>query len=63
MANELTEEVLAIERLTETELSDLQWKYTKESIDAGFYTGKMETAHWRMKEMLTAEILIRMNAI
>jgi hypothetical protein len=58
----ISEIQLKIERMSEHELSDVQWQYCKESIDAGFYPGKRESEHFRMLEMLTAEITIRMAA-
>ena len=58
----ISEDQLWIERMTEQELSDVQWEYCKESIDAGYYPGKSESWHFRMLQMMTAEISIRMAA-
>jgi len=58
----ISEIQLKIERMSEHELSDVQWKYCKESIDAGFFPGKSETEHWKMLQLMTAEITIRMAA-
>ena len=58
----ISELQLEIERMSETELSEIHWQYTKRSIDEGYFPGKMATERWQKLQLMTEEICIRMAA-